>query len=254
LNSRHSPFVPAPTVQSPYGKTFAFPGGAAPDCCLVIYNRATQQPVEKIPLTEEEFDLLQTILLDKGENSYDLAAAAIREYFLHSGHCTVDTHYSFRLPRSKTIQPLCLCIFHRKYHEPVFLIPITEAEFELLQRDAAATPNCTVASIVADACRKLLLILLKEHRRKQAATGRDPGTFAALTELELAKNQSNILLAMMIETWAAQYKEVQWSEAHADTMLAGLQQMVNATQARLSAAFNAAFAATTPRQQTGGAQ
>jgi hypothetical protein len=250
----HGTKSPSPQVKTPVVPGFAPHTTDINQICLAIYNRATQRPVEKIPLTEEELELLFSL---RGHDECgNLVAEVLRHYMVGLESGGVSGEYTFLMPKSKTPNPLCLCIYDRKYQEPVVLVPISECEFELLEADEAATEDVTVASsIVAIAVRALLKIMVKEYRLKQAqAAMHDPSTFTVLTELELAKNQSNTLLAMMIETWAIQHRKNLWTEDQAFTMLAGLQEMVNSTQARLSAAFNATRAATTPRPQTGGAQ
>jgi hypothetical protein len=149
------------------------------------------------------------------------------------------TKAEFEMPKIDT-HPSCLAIYDRLGKGLVSKIPLAETEFENLLI-TANTPDARghkpgTENLVADAIREKL--------------ARDSSqAFDALTELELAKFQSNALMQLMLESEAGHLINGDLGDKERDCMNAGVAQLVRFTKARLEKSFDAVFTSIHPKRE-----
>lgn len=224
---------------------FTMPAGECHPACLVIYNRKTRQPVQKIPLEECEVAALLASALDCHYSPEIWVAMAIREFMADQELNTPDTADELA-PPDRAVNPLCLCIYDRAAKAPASKVPLSEHEFAdlLAAINIPGFKDWGLRGIVAQSVRNFMT---RNERNAATATTKD-NISKALTELENAKFQSNALMRLIHESEALHESDGDLNEDVRGEVNAGVDMLVCQTTARLSAAFDSVFHQLYPRR------
>ena len=128
----------------------------------------------------------------------------------------------------------CICIYDREQQMPVAKVPLTENEFEVFRSHRQRPGQPTMQQYIADAVRE-----------KQAG----PRGLGMLDELEFAKNQSQALIQLMLDSETTHMMEGDFNHEARRRFGAGLAALVLETNRRLETAFNSIFSAITGKPE-----
>jgi len=197
---------------------FALPREAGHASCLCVYDRHTQKPVSKIPLSDDEFCKLvieRHLLCSKfrGVAVEDLVAQAIRE------NLTLVEPQSAK-PAAPIDGHTTVSLFLMDNQEGMSIadVDVTREQFETIRRNAAAG-NSSLEQILTDGLNRMV---------RNIPTG----------ELEVAKNQSIALAQLLLDSESHHLGGGDLPDAGRNRMNAGGAELVRQTNARLDAAFN----------------
>jgi len=199
---------------------FALPTACPSSQCLVIFDRGAQQPVAKVPLTEDELNYLlnaPVTLPDYHDMTPAAIVASALRGFLYNTPLPAAVQSTAPAPVAASDSPLALVLFDNREGWSIEQIPVSLAQYQIIRQQTDGTSS-TVADSLTVALRRITHPIPTE-------------------KLETAQSEISALLELFVTKFEHIARgELQFTGPESDSLACGFGILADSAEAHLKTA------------------